>query len=208
MSNNTGDDQLHEEIMRATAAALGERGFAELTMRAVAARTTASKSTLHYRYDSKEGLITALLEWLGENTARQFEQFADDPPLPRLVGLLDDNLRRIEDPEQAPLHAAYLEIHARASRTEAYREALATTDRRYREELATIVEEGIDAGVFRDVDPWTTATLLVAVPDSAGLHAATLGNENAVEDLRSAVNELLLESLLAENVDVEKGDLL
>jgi AcrR family transcriptional regulator len=208
MSDNTGDDRLHEEIMRATAAALGERGFAELTMRAVAARTTASKSTLHYRYDSKEGLITALLEWLGENTARQFEQFADDPPLSRLVGLLDDNLRRIEDPEQAPLHAAYLEINARASRTEAYREALATTDRRYREELATIVEEGIDAGVFRDVDPWTTATLLVAVPDSAGLHAATLGNENAVEDLRSAVNELLLESLLAEDVDVEKGDLL
>jgi len=52
--------------------------------------------------------------------------------------------------------------------------------------------------VFRPVDPWAVATLLLAVPDSAGLHRARLGNEAALDSLRTAVNEIVLDSLLAD----------
>lgn len=210
MSDTNGADPVHAEAMAATAASLGEHGFADVTMRDVAARMDASKSTLHYRYDSKEGLITAFLEHLTEDMEALFAEYEDEPPLDRLVGILDANLERLDDPEQQSLNAAYVEIHARASRSAAFREVLAESDQRYREELAEVVAEGIEADTFRGVDPWATATLLLAVPDSAGLHRATLGNETAVDDLRTAVNDLVFESLLTEAAkgEIDREDLL
>lgn len=208
MTDEYGDDPVHADAMAATADVLADSGFAGLTMRAVADRMDASKSTLHYRYDSKEGLLTAFLSHLQGNAEQLFAEYADEDPLARLVGILDANLAALDDPEQASLNAAYLEMHARASRNESFRAVLAETDRRYRAELADAIEDGIEAGVFRPADPWATATLLVAVPDSAGLHRATLGNGAAVDDLRAAVNDVVFESLLADDAGVERSDLL
>jgi len=67
---------------------------------------------------------------------------------------------------------------------------------------------GVAAGVFRDVDPEATATLLIAVPDSAGFTQHTLGHEDVVDRLRTALNELVFDSLLAADADVERGELL
>lgn len=202
------DDPVHEAIMRATAAALGEHGFADLTTRAVADRVDVSKSTLHYRYDTKEGLLAAFLEYNTAANAARFEAYRGDPPLDRLVGILDDNLRAIEDPAIEGLLPAYIEIHARAAHSEAFREAILEGERHYRRELVDVIEDGVAEGVFSDVDPEATAMLLLAVPDSAGLTQHTLGDDAVVERLRTALNELVFESLLAADADVERGELL
>lgn len=62
--------------------------------------------------------------------------------------------------------------------------------------------------MFRPVDPEATATLLIAVPDSAGLTQHTLGDDAAVERLRTALNEVVFESLLADDAGVEPEGLL
>lgn len=60
--------------MTATAEALAESGYADLTTRDVADRVDVSKSTLHYRYDTKEGLLTAWLRYNAENVAALFDE--------------------------------------------------------------------------------------------------------------------------------------
>jgi len=194
--------------MQATATALGEHGYADLTTRAVADRVDVSKSTLHYRYDTKEGLLAAFLEYNAANNAELFERHRDDPPLDRLLAVLDRKLDAIEDPAIEGLLPAYVELHARAAHTEAFREAILESEQQYRAELVDVVEDGVAAGVFRDVDPEATATLLIAVPDSAGLTQHTLGHEDVVDRLRTALNELVFDSLLAADADVERGELL
>lgn len=194
--------------MTATADALAEHGFAEVTMRDVAERTDVSKSTLHYRHDTKDELLAAFVGHLADRTDERVAAREDDPPLERLVGLLDDNLAALDDPERASLTAAYLEMHARAERNETFREAIAAADRRYRRALVEIIEDGVEAGVFRDVDPDSVAALLVAVPDSAALHRATLGQEAAVDQLREALRTVVFDSLLADDADVDRGELL
>lgn len=206
--SDTSADPVHEEVMQATMQTLAEAGYEGFRMREVAARTDVSKSTLHYRYDTKEGLLAAFLEYNAESAQALFESVTDKPPLERLVTILDVNLDAIENPEIEGLLPAYLELHANAARTEAFREVIWETEQRYRDELKSILTAGMEKGVFRDVDPAATATMLIAVPDSAGLTQHTLGDEKVVDRLRTALNELLFESLLADDVDIEEGELL
>lgn len=201
-------DPVHEDVMDATMRTLADEGYEGFTMRTVAARTDVSKSTLHYRYDTKAGLLAAFLEYNAESTQALFESVRDLPPVERLVAVLDANLDAIENPEIEGLLPAYIEIHANAARTEQFREAIWESEQRYRDELEAILEAGIEAGVFRDVDPAATATMLIAVPDSGGLTQHTLGDEGVVDKLRTAMNELLFEALLAEDVDIEEDELL
>jgi AcrR family transcriptional regulator len=199
-------DPVHESVMAATARALADHGFADLTMRDVAGRVDVSKSTLHYRYDTREGLLAAWLQHNARNAEALFEAYEDEDPLPRLCGILDANLAAIADPELPGLLPAYLEIHARAARSDAFRDAIAESEARYRDELVAIVEQGIQEGVFRDVDPEATATLLLAVPDSAGLTQHTLGDDAVVDRLRTALNEVVFETLVRDDADVQRGD--
>jgi AcrR family transcriptional regulator len=201
-----GQDPVHKQVMEATAQTLAERGFAGFTMRAVAEQIDASKSTLHYRYNSKQGLLATWLEHNASRQAELFEQYSDEPPLKRLISLLDENLQLIENPAVEGLLPAYLELHTRAARSEVFREAIDEGERRYQEELVACIEDGIERGVFQPVDPEATATLLIAVPDSAGLTQHTLGDDAVVSRLRTALNQLVFESLLV--ADVESEDLL
>lgn len=202
------DDPVHEEVMAATAAALGEHGYTDLTMRAVADRTDVSKSTLHYRYDTKESLITAWLEHNAAGNERLLSEVADLDPLERLVAILDTGLAAIADPYEEGVIEGYLELHARAARNENYREAIARGERTLRSGLVEAIEEGTESGVFREVDPRATATLLIATLDSAGLTRHTLDEEHVIGRLRTALNEVVLESLLAADTDVDRGELL
>jgi AcrR family transcriptional regulator len=208
MGDSNGAAPVHETVMTATADALAEHGFAGVTMRDVAERTDVSKSTLHYRYDTKDELLAAFVGHIADRNAERVAVHAGKPPLERLVGMLDENLAALDDPELASLTAAYLEMHARAERNETLRAAIAEADRRFRRRLAETIEDGIESGVFREVDPDAVAALLVAVPDSAALHRATLGQEAAVEQLRTALREVVFESLLADDADVDRGELL
>ncbi len=200
----TEQDPVHKQVMKATAQTLAEHGFAGFTMRTVAEQIDASKSTLHYRYDSKEGLLATWLEHNTSTQAERFEQYADQPPLERLVGILDENLRLIENPAIDGLLPAYLELHTRAARTDAFRAVLSEAERQYQAELVDCIEDGIEQGVFRAVDPEATATLLIAAPDSAGLTQHTLGDDAVVSRLRTALNELVFQSLLVEDVKSEE----
>lgn len=197
----SGSDPVHKAAMEATAHSLAENGYAGLTMRDVAERIDASKSTLHYRYDTKEGLLAT---WLKYNTANQkelFTKFEDEPPLARLLGILDANLRLIENPAVDGLLPAYLELHTRAAHSEQFREKFRKSEQLYRDELRSCIQEGIEDGTFNKVDPNATARLLIAVPDSAGLSYHTLGDEKVVSQLRTALNQLVLDSLLVQDRD-------
>jgi AcrR family transcriptional regulator len=140
------EEPVHADVMEATMRTLADEGYSGFTMRKVAAQTDVSKSTLHYRYDTKEGLLAAFLEFNAGQTAQLLESVADKPPLERLVAILDSNLDAIEEPAIEGLLPAYIELHANAARTEAFRAKIRESEQRYRDELEAIIEAGIEEG--------------------------------------------------------------
>jgi AcrR family transcriptional regulator len=185
-----------EAIMGATYRALCKHGYASLTMQDIADEFDKSKSLLHYHYDTKEDLLLAFLDrmigWLADRTAES----DTDHPLDRLEEFAG---KFVIDPEGETFALAVLELRVQAVHNEAFREKLLRHHERNVEAVAGIIEDGIEGGVFRDVDADATAELIITVLEGARMFQVTLGVESATERMYDALAAFVVEELLIED---------
>jgi len=184
--------------MHATYRALCEHGYANLSMQDIADELDKSRSLLHYHYDTREELLLAFIDhlvgWIGD----RLEETDTEDPRARLIEYID---RFVIDPgedgrEQFP--RALFELRLQAVHNDRFREKL---DEHYRgnvETAATIIVAGVEAGVFRPVDPYETGDVIYTALEGARMYQVLLGAENASGRMRDA----LLDHLVADLVDV------
>lgn len=191
---------VHEEVMEATYRALCANGFASLTVQDIADEAGKSTSLLHYHYDTKRNLLVSFLAHLLEGFEEKFEETEDEPPDDRLRSLVDRMLPDEDDDEEyARFGLALMELRMQAPYEEAYQEQLQTNMHTLRERFATVIREGVETGTFREVDPDRTARLLLDALDGARSAHVTLGDDDAPEEIATALDEFVLSSLLAED---------
>lgn len=194
---SNGEKDTQADIMAATYRALCRHGYADLTMQTIADEFEKSKALLHYHYDTKQDLLVAFLEYL-------LEQFEDritienvDGPADRLDAFIDVLLFGRTD-DQSPeddhweFHTALLEIRAQAPYQDAYREQLTRNYNAVEESLIAIIERGIDAGVFNDVDTRETAALILATISGARLHQVSLECDGLPDVVRKALADQVI----------------
>lgn len=190
----TGPDT-RRAIMEATYAALCEHGYTDLTMQAIADEFDKTKAVLHYHYDTKDELLVAFLDYL-------LDQFLDtvavEPgadPADRLAALIDALLLGDHDAlgetDHWEYHTALLEVRAQAPHNDAFREQLTTNYRFVADAVAAVLEDGIERGDFREVDPDRTATWLLATVNGARLHQVTLDVDVAADVHAALVDDWL-----------------
>jgi len=188
-------------MMRATYCALCECGYAGLTMQDIADRTDASKSSLHYHYDTKNDLLLAFLDHLFESFEERFEPDPDDP-LDRLAAVVNEALDEADDEDRRDFRTAMLEIKAQAPYDEAFRERLTEFDDHVRECVRTVVADGVESGVFRDdADPEAVAEFFVTMFD--GAHTRAISTDEPLSGARRSLAEYVERDLLAEDVNRE-----
>lgn len=191
MSGNTTD-----ELMRATYRALCKHGYANLTMQDIADESTKSKAALHYHYDTKAELLLAFLDFLYERfEARICVPEADDPA-ERLAVFVERVLTPPPRDDQQAFQTAILEIKAQAPYDEAFGEQIARFDRLVYEECRSILADGIEQGVFRDVNADEVSRFLVTVFN--GAHTLWVTDGQSAEATKPLVVEYLRTRLLAE----------
>jgi AcrR family transcriptional regulator len=190
-------EETREQIMRATYRALCDHGYASLTMQDIADEGDCSKSLLHYHFDTKEGLLVALLAHLLERFEERVSP-ADSDPRTQLVELVDGFLfgddRSVE--EHRAFHAALLELRAQAPHNDDFRAQLAENDAKVHATVAAVVERGIERGRFRDVDPERTAAHVLAAVQGARIRWVTLGDDTAPETTRAALVDDIIDGWL------------
>lgn len=188
-----------EEIMEATYYILCEEGYAGLTMRAIATEAGTSKSLIHYHYDTKDELLLAFLERFLDRLDRflaELQAETDDHEA-RLVAFLERFVVDPEDEDRQSFWRALLELRLRAAHDDVFRRQLRENNEAIREALATIIADGIDDGSFREVDPRTTADLILDALEGARTRQATLGTDDAPLVARESVHEHVVDDLLA-----------
>jgi AcrR family transcriptional regulator len=164
-----------DEIMNGVYRALCKHGYAGLTMQDIADECSKSKSLLHYHYDTKEDLLVAFLSRVISDFERRMSRGADAPPVERLVAFVGWFVFEPAETERESFHIGLLEMRSQGPFNDRIRDQLLRSDRLLRETAAEILSDGIDAGVFRDVDVDETAALLVATLDGARTRQITLG---------------------------------
>lgn len=97
-----------EQVLDAALAVLVEGGYSGMTMLSVASRAGASKETLYAWFDSREGLLTALVERNADGTVSHVRSALDAGHDPRetLTGFAIGLLRLLTSPASVALNRA------------------------------------------------------------------------------------------------------
>lgn len=190
------DLDTYDRFMRATYRVLSEEGYSGLSMRAIAAESGMSRGLVHYYFDSKQDLVTSLLEYLIERFGAYASALSARDPRARLDALLDWIAFGPEDGEAYFL--AVFELRAQAPYDEELRAILTQNYRRAVEACAEAIREGVESGVFRDVDPRRTAVLLVNAVDGARNADLTLDVTDARATVMAGLERHVVADILAD----------
>lgn len=123
---------------------LREKGFKSTTMDLVAARLQISKRTLYEIFDSKNEMLVRVLDYVAIKQSKEFEAIYNEAPN-ILVALL--NIFRIQREQMSSLSESFFKDLDRL-----YAEVRPHYNERRRknaENIAGLIEKGIDQGLFR-----------------------------------------------------------
>jgi len=160
------------EIASAVERALSEHGYERLTTAKIAAEYENSEAGLYYYYDTKDEMIAAFLAHTAGQFGEELSAASGEDPETRLRAACERLFLSPGD-EGAGLHVAIMELLSHAPYNETLREPLLALESATLDALTAVVEDGVDRGVFRPVNPRATAAFLLAAADgSTGFHVA------------------------------------
>lgn len=200
------DSSTREELLEAAMAVLVDSEYEGFTTAAVAEEAGRNQALIHYYFDTKRDLVIELFEYLQEQAAEELAAAADeDDPADRLVTLL--SILLWADPtepdgpasteEAIEFKRGLLWLNAQAAYDPDLREATATDLKHFWDRVEATIREGIERGVFRDVDPAATTALLVAAVDGAQTWGAIYGADARDDLVLDAIETLVAEWLRA-----------
>jgi AcrR family transcriptional regulator len=194
-------EDTEEALMAATYRALCEHGYADLTIEKIGEEFQKSTSLLYHHHAGKDALLVEFLASMLESFESDIP-FADlDDDWARLVRLLDHVLAPCGDADREQFTSAMIELRAQAAHDSDYRAAFTKHDEFFHARLASVIEEGVDAGTFREVDPQEVAALIQTTFNGAMLQLVTTGDGVDIEDVRTELEAMLSARLLPEERD-------
>jgi AcrR family transcriptional regulator len=180
------------QIINATIECISRYGYNNFSMQDVARIADVSKGIIHYYFLNKEDLMMAVLD-----------RVAGD-----IEGLLNDINDRTKDPaerlklliricagvvrEKREYYCINMDFWTQINQKEKVRQAVAKHYGKFRSATASVVQQGIDVGVFKSIDPAHAASMVIALVD--GLSLQWLFDESVFvyDDIVKSCEDLVL----------------
>ncbi|WP_292860870.1 TetR/AcrR family transcriptional regulator [Microbacterium sp.] len=163
-------EERRAEILDAAAAIAIDEGLERITLRSVAERLGVRPGLITHYFPAAEDLV---IEAFVQAAVRERDHFfpADGTPLARLRHFVD----HLRSGASAPLARMWLNARHLSRFSPTLGAALDEQDRLDRTALIGIVQAGIDAGVFADVDAEAACTRILLAVDGSGSYANSAG---------------------------------
>ncbi|HEY2289919.1 MAG TPA: TetR/AcrR family transcriptional regulator [Thermoanaerobaculia bacterium] len=188
------------EILDAASRVFRRRGLQATGMRDIAAELGMAVGNLYYYFKDKEELLAFVQEdalaGLLEIAARVRETGLRADA--RLFRLIEEHVVRLN--ERTPGSLAHLEVEALG---ETWRREVQARRDEYERAFRDTIQEGIDTGVFRPVDPKVSALAILGAVNWTVKWFRPDGRKSAREIGREQA-ELLVRGVLAAGVTLEK----
>lgn len=189
--------EMEAQILEATFRALYEHGYADLTLRKIAAEFEKSRALIYQHYRSKEDLFAALIQYLIDQYEVHLAVDEDGDARDRLERYIEVGLFGPIDPDfdHWAFHTALLEFRVQSHHDPELRVPLDQSYNRVVGIVGDIIGDGIDQGVFRDVDRKQVAQLIVGTIDAARLLKIVGVDDDAPETFAEAIQAFIFPSL-------------
>ncbi|WP_323174132.1 TetR family transcriptional regulator [Natrialba sp. PRR66] len=199
--SNSIPDDTYEELIQATIAALSKHGYAQVGVRDIDEEFSKSRQLINHYFDGKNDLITELLLYLIESNDGEWATSADDDPLSRLNQTVDETLlgTQTDDSRFWPVVSAMYEIQSQAHYHQEHQELINQTDARFINHISKILEDGIEQGVFNDVDTERVARIIDDLITGSHIRKICLGQDDAPVDTRESIDRFIVSQLLVDS---------
>ena len=195
--------ETREVIMEATFRALSKHGYKDLRMRDIGEEMELTRQVIHYHFDGKYDLLSSFLEYIIDQYEGSVEVDEDADPRTELDARIDQCLfgPEFEQFTHWDRMKVYHELFSQAQRDERHREMFNDHYETIRGSIVEVVEDGIERGVFREVDAERMGQLITDVIHVARSRKISLGHDDAPEETRRAIDEFILDSLYLDDSD-------
>jgi len=187
-----------EAIMEATYRAISEHGYANLRLRDIGDEMDKTRQVIHYHYDGKYDLLSSFLEYVIEQYEGSVVLEGEASPREELDARIDQCLFGPEFDDEFDhwdRMKVYHELFVYAQNDAEHRAIFDAHYDRIRGSVVEVVEDGIEQGVFRDVDAERMGQLVTDVIHAARGRKLSLGHDDAPEEARRAIDEFILDTL-------------
>ena len=192
--------ETREDIMEATFRALNEHGYSDLRMRDIGAEMEKTRQVIHYHYDGKYDLLSKFLEYVIDQYEGSVEVERDAPPREELDARIQQCLLgpEFEGFGHWERMRVYHELFTNAQNDEQFREIFDDHYDRMRGSITEVIEDGIEQGVFRDVDAKRVGQLITDLIHATRGRKLALGHDDAPERAMQSIDEFVIDSLVVE----------
>lgn len=188
-----------EEILDAALSAFTERGFEAARMEDIAKAAGLSKAAVYLYFPSKMAVLEALIEAKVAPLAAQVQQLSAAGlanPMAALRALATLAAHRVADPSIFGVPRLVLGLSGRFPEIADYYRTHVVE--KARAALETLVQAGIDQGVFRKVDPRAATRAMIGPLFFEALWTHVLRGESALHDPQTLIDhhfDILLNGL-------------
>lgn len=147
-------DLRREQMLRAAAELIGERGFSETRIADVARRAGASPALVIYYFGTKDSLLTEALRWSERSFYAATEEMlqSTEKLRDRLEILVEWTLVSDKQQDLTGDWGLWFDLWAQAFRHPEVKKDRAELDAQWRDLIARVVQEGVDTGEIEKVD--------------------------------------------------------
>ncbi|SEO04232.1 transcriptional regulator, TetR family [Halorientalis persicus] len=191
-------DDTREAIMKATYDALSKHGYADLTIQRIGDEFDKSKSLLYHHYDSKDALLVDFLAFMLERMEGTIPLEEADAADDRLRIGFDHVFTDFLTGDNEEFNRAMTELRAQSAHDDTFREQFTKNDRYFKSRVEDVLEEGIEQGIFRDVDTERVASMIVTIMQGA-MFQATTSTEPDLEAVKTELDAYVQSRLLADD---------
>lgn len=155
--------ETHNQILNTALSEFAAHGYEATSVSQICTAAGVSKGAFYHHFQSKQALFLELLnDWLDRidlqlKTVRG--QSTSVPDALMTMTRLIENIYQVAG-ENLPL---FLEFWVRASQDKVIWQQVISPYRRYQHYFAALIQEGIEEGSIKEVDPHTTARVLVGL---------------------------------------------
>jgi AcrR family transcriptional regulator len=191
----TQTKQRRQEIMQAALACFARKGYHKTTMDDIVAESGLSKGTLYWYFKNKDDLFLSLVKSyflnMGQDTEDVLEQHTTASH--KLRAITQQTVQFFLETKE--FFNVFFEFWMQSALNEELNQLFSNILIQYREALATVITEGIEAGEFKTVDAYQLAFPFMAVYDGLAFYAMLMPDVVDVEHASQVFIETLLDGL-------------
>lgn len=197
MSKTDVASERKDQIVRATVECIARHGYHNFSMQDVAKTAGVSKGIIHYYFLNKDDLMMSVLDKVAGDIEKVLssEMRASDDPIKRLQIFIDVAFDIVCSTRE--YYQVSMDFWTQINQKDEVRAVIARHYSSFRTSAAALIQDGVDRGIFRKVDPTAHASLIIGLVD--GISLQWLFDERAFnyDEIVKVARDLIVDGLRA-----------